>query len=110
MKPKSEWPGSYCELMGVDGGMFRIPFEGRVLMCIVSFGMGWDHVSVSLPNRCPNWPEMCHVKKLFWNEDETVVQYHPKKEHYINNHRFCLHMWRPQNEVMPTPDPLMVGL
>lgn len=55
---------------------------------------GWEHVSVSLPNRCPNWPEMCFVKELFWDDEECVIQFHPPKSEYVNNHPYCLHMWR----------------
>ena len=44
-----------------DGGngVFSLPSPrgGGALLCIASNGDGWDHVSVSLPDRCPNWPE-----------------------------------------------------
>lgn len=41
-----------------NNGAFFVPFEGRYLKVICSDGMGWDHVSVSLENRIPNWREM----------------------------------------------------
>lgn len=110
MKSRRDWPNTYRELSGEDGGMFRIPFEGRVLMVIVSFGMGWDHVSVSLPNRCPNWREMCHIKDLFWKDDEVVIQYHPAKKDYVNNHAYCLHLWKPQDQEIPLPPTIVVGV
>lgn len=56
--------------------------------------MGWEHVSVSLYNRLPTWDEMCLVKSLFWDEEETVIQFHPKKSQYVNQHPFCLHLWK----------------
>lgn len=40
---------------------------------------GWEHVSVSVRHRTPNWTEMCWVKDLFWEDDETVIQFHPRK-------------------------------
>ena len=55
---------------------------------------GWEHVSVSCKNRCPNWPEMCFVKSLFWSSEETVIQFHPPESEYVNNHSYCLHMFR----------------
>ena len=55
---------------------------------------GWEHVSVSCFNRCPNWGEMCQVKEMFWQDDETVAQFHPAKNDYIKAHRYCLHLWR----------------
>lgn len=49
-------------------GAFRIPSvrTGTVLKVIASSGEGWDHVSVSLPNRCPNWIEMDFIKRTFF--------------------------------------------
>lgn len=58
-------------------------------------GWPWEHVSVSCPSRCPTWEEMCLVKSLFWEDNETVVQFHPPKSDYVNHHRFCLHLWKP---------------
>jgi hypothetical protein len=71
---------------------------------------GWEHVSVSLPNRCPNWPEMSFVKDLFWTEDETVVQFHPPKSDYISNHPYCLHMFRNSRGGHELPPSILVGI
>ena len=58
---------------------------------------GWEHVSMQLNvNRLPKWSEMCYIKDLFWNEDEEVIQIHPKKSHYVNLTE-ALHLWRPVN-------------
>lgn len=54
----------------------------------------WEHVSVSLANRCPTWDEMCRIKNMFWRPDETVIQFHPRQQEYINRHEFVLHLWR----------------
>lgn len=71
---------------------------------------GWEHVSVSLPDRCPTWAEMCRIKDLFWDEDDTVVQFHPPRSQYVNNHPYCLHLWRPLNEAVPLPPSILVGV
>lgn len=76
---------------------------------LASDGAGWDHVSVSLPDRCPAWDEMNHVKDLFFEPEEIVAQFHPARSEYINNCGFCLHLWRPQAEPLPTPPQWMVG-
>lgn len=76
---------------------------------LFSNGAGWEHVSVSLPLRCPTWQEMCFFKDLFWDEDETVVQYHPPKAEYINCHPYCLHLWKPFAMQLPRPTPDLVG-
>jgi len=64
---------------------------------------GWEHVSVSLPDRCPTWEEMAKVKDLFWREDETVIQLHPPKDKHVNRHPYCLHLWRNTNAEQPLP-------
>lgn len=70
----------------------------------------WEHVSVSLPDRCPTWSEMCAVKRLFWDDDDTVVQFHPPRSEWVNNHEFCLHLWRPVGVEVPRPPALLVGI
>jgi hypothetical protein len=79
-------------------------------MCIVaSNGMGYDHVSVSFAKRCPTWEEMCMVKDIFFDDVETVIQFHPKKSEYINNHPYCLHLWKKQGENYELPSSIMTG-
>jgi hypothetical protein len=63
----------------------------------------WEHVSISLKHRTPSWKEMCMVKDLFWGEDETVVQFHPKKSEYVNYHLFTLHLWKRRGEEYKLP-------
>ena len=64
------------------------------LFAIASDGAGWEHVSVSRKDRCPTWEEMCAVKDLFWDPEDAVVQFHPPRSNYVNNHPFCLHLWK----------------
>ena len=100
--------------IGSDGGQafIKLPRTGSKapLMCVFSIGCDWDHVSVSLKHRCPTWEEMCTVKDIFFHEDEVAVQYHPAKKDYVNNHPYCLHIWRPQLEKMPLPPSVLVGV
>lgn len=92
-----------------NNGYFIIPFEGRDLSVIASDGMGWEHVSVSLTNRTPNWKEMCLVKSLFWDEEECVIEYHPPKSEYVNNHPFCLHLWKEVGKEFKRPPAILLG-
>jgi hypothetical protein len=62
---------------------------------------GWEHVSVSNKRRTPNWTDMCWIKDLFWDEKETVTQFHPPKSEYVNLHPYCLHLWRHRNLIRP---------
>ena len=93
---------------GTDGGNGWITIRGKQLFVVYSNGGGWDHVSVSLHNRCPTWDEMCAVKDIFFYPDECCVEYHPAEINYVNVHPYCLHIWKPQNANLPTPPTLFV--
>ncbi len=84
--------------------------HGRELLVVFSDGEGWEHVSVSLPTRCPNWPEMCFIKDMFWDAEDCVVQFHPPKSDYVNNHPYCLHLWRPTGTEISRPHWGLVGI
>lgn len=93
---------------GNNGAFFvRLRHNQRVFV-IASDGMGWEHVSVSRRDRCPTWDEMCQIKALFWGEEDCVVQYHPPRSEYVNNHPHCLHLWRNPGAEIPMPDPILV--
>jgi hypothetical protein len=103
-----------------NNGVFRVPYGLHFLSCVVSDGGrdGWEHVSVSCQfrrkkkwqTRTPNWDEMCFVKDMFWDENEVVIQFHPAKENYVNNHPHVLHLWRLLDGEFPLPRPEAVGL
>lgn len=96
--------------IGNNGAFFvPRPKESSPLRVIASdcYG-GWEHVSVSLPNRCPTWDEMCKIKSLFWDADDCVIQFHPPESDYVNNHPYCLHMWRKIDFDFPLPPKEMV--
>lgn len=89
----------------------------RILVIIASDGEGWDHVSVHAEQgrdilRTPRWDEMCFVKDLFWDPEDVVMQLHPKRSEYVNNHPNTLHLWRPNTPgvVIPTPPSILVGI
>jgi len=106
---------SMREVYGYDGdatcGAFSIPskIDGQHLRVIASAGEGWDHVSVSRADRCPNWPEMEQIKRLFFKDDEVAMQLHVPPSEHINFHPYCLHLWRPHDAKIPMPPDWMVG-
>ncbi len=75
----------------------------------------WEHVSVHAYRaagqspRTPTWREMAYVKDLCWDGEDVVIQFHPRKSEYVNYHPFTLHLWRPINQVIPMPPPILVG-
>jgi hypothetical protein len=101
---------------GANGAFVITGPHGVSLRIIASDGVdpeaqGWEHVSVSVAstNRCPNWPEMCFVKGLFWDEEETVIQFHPPRSEYVNCHPTTLHLWRSRTSAIATPPAILVG-
>ena len=86
-----------------NNGKFYLNIGKAHLQIIASDGCGWEHVSVSLADRCPTWEEMCKIKDIFWDETDTVIQYHPPKSRYVNIHPYCLHLWRTTDQQIPVP-------
>lgn len=107
--------GQWGSSTGDDFGSFRFMGPcGEGLLVIASPGdahemVPWEHVSVSTRHRCPNWKEMCFVKDLFWDAEEAVMQLHPPRSTWINNHPHCLHLWRPIDGKIPLPPEIAVG-
>lgn len=99
--------------VGADGGWASAYLasskKNHPAMVVFSNGGGWDHVSVSFSNRCPTWEEMSEVKRMFFLPEEVAVEYHPAGSEYVNMFPYCLHIWRCQNQDIPTPPSWMVG-
>lgn len=76
---------------------------------------GWEHVSVHAYRnagramRTPSWKEMCFVKRLCWDAEDVVVQFHPRESEYVNCHPHVLHLWRSRTQPIPTPPSILVG-
>jgi hypothetical protein len=98
----------------MDGfsGAFTVIVCHEWLRIIASDGYGWRHVSVSRrdSHKPPTWEMMCAVKDLFWEAEDWVVQFHPARSEYINNHPGCLHLWQCMDRLQPTPESALVGL
>lgn len=102
-------------------GAFQIPLKGRAQAVVVSSNGApyteWEHVSVHVRyrntkgkwiERTPTWEEMSQIKKLFWDNDETVMQLHVPASDHINVHNHCLHLWKPLNAEIPVPPKALV--
>lgn len=92
-----------------NNGAFLVRIGKRQFTVIASDGEGWEHVSVSLDDRCPTWREMCRIKDVFWDRSDVVMQLHPSESEYVNLHPNCLHLWRPIDQSIPLPPAWMVG-
>ncbi len=86
-------------------GHFIVSHNKVALAIISSNGGGWEHVSIHVigKKRVPTWEEMCWVKDLFWDVEETVVQFHPAQSNYVNLHPYVLHLWKRVGESFSLP-------
>lgn len=105
-------------------GVFFLPYNAKIRFKVIvsdgtdaECGVPWEHVSVSARStngagkhyeRVPNWEEMCWIKSQFWSDDECVVQFHPKKENYVNFMPNVLHLWKWKDGEFPTPPTICV--
>jgi hypothetical protein len=98
-----------------NNGAFLVPLHQSIawVNIIASDGAGWEHVSVHMvingEQKTPTWPVMCMVKNLFWDDEDCVIQYHPPKSKYVNNHKHVLHLWKPAGFDIPTPPTILIG-
>lgn len=101
----------YRENGDAGNGCFEIRINGKKpFHVIASNGDGWEHVSASCQYLTPTWDEMCVVKALFFTPKEWVIQFHPSESEYVNNHPYCLHLWRPISVEFPTPPSILTGV
>ena len=95
-------PGWILALICDDGSNAAVPES-----------LGWEHVSVHAiqgkRSRTPTWKEMAFVKDLCWEEEDVVIQFHPRRSEYVNVHPNVLHLWRTRTQPIPTPPPMLVG-
>lgn len=92
-----------------DRGNGNLIIPARKMCIVFSNGEGWEHVSVSVRDRCPTWDEMEDVKRRFWDDTDTVMQLHVPPKDHVNCHPYCLHLWRPTNCEIPRPPGIFVA-
>ena len=97
IKSKLKYYRHISESMCIIAGKYQFKNGKECSIIIGSNEEGWEHVSIEMYGRkLPTWDEMCEIKDLCWDDEEEVVQIHPKKSHYINLTE-ALHLWRPVN-------------
>ena len=81
--------------LGMKAAIMKLPSGTQAQLIIGTNEGGWEHVSIELrARRLPTWEEMCLIKDIFWDDEEEVVQMHPRKSEYVNFAE-ALHLWRP---------------
>ena len=111
-QPFDQWrdrSATVLSFYGCEGdetcGVFNVVMGTVLFRVIASQGAGWDHVSVSLPARCPQWEEMVEIKRTFFEPEEWACEFHPPPGRNISKHPFCLYLWRPNDgrEILTPP-------
>lgn len=94
---KVMWKTSPLNAAGIRTAFVNLPSGVRASIIVGFNESGWEHVSMELyARRLPTWEEMCFIKNIFWEDEEEVIQIHPKKSEYVNMTE-ALHLWRPVN-------------
>lgn len=105
MRELSEIRKKLKYVMWLGGETYASEIETRRWCGSVVFGFnenGWEHVSVSpYGGKMPTWDDMCEIKDIFWDDEEEVIQIHPKKSEYVNIMENCLHLWRHREMRLP---------
>ena len=107
---KARIAAEYFDDAGFIGLRGWLRLGGTIFTFVASNGEGWEHVSVSTNFRCPTWNEMHFFKQIFWAANECVIQFHPPEDNYVNNHPYCLHLWKPIGIEIPQPPTSLVGI
>lgn len=107
--------GAFCFHSVVPNrNMMVIASDGQDWKASGLEGEPWEHVSVHVfsgkKQFTPTWIEMCAAKEMFWDVEDVVIQFHPRKSDYVNNHANTLHLWRPTETSLPTPPAITVGI
>lgn len=89
-------------------GAFVFVLGAARLRVVAANGGGWDHVSISLEDRCPTWAEMEWIKRRFFKRSEVAMQLHVTADEHVNVHPNCLHLWRPHKLKIPLPPSIYV--
>lgn len=102
----SDWAGAY--FIKYRGDYLSIvigPGEPQLVWLQAGFDFpAWDHVSVKVRQpRLPTWDEMHYVKRLCWDDEETVIQIHAPASVYVNQDEWYLHLWKPIGITIPLP-------
>lgn len=113
--------GPYASEPGDHYGLFLFIKARTTLQVIASEAfeeIRWEHVSVvakykkqngKVRERMPSWDEMSMIKDAFWEDTEAAMQLHVPAAMHINCHPFCLHIWKPADQEIPLPPPILVG-
>lgn len=93
---KKNIPGFIIREKKIDGYMYHNKSMGLLVIQSISReedGRLWIHTSFSRRSRIPTYQDITFIKKNFIGDEQKAVMVFPEKEHYINIHPYCLHLF-----------------
>lgn len=102
-------PAEWHEVPAPAPGQRAFKRTGRLSVIISTAlhddGRRWLHVSLSRPNQMPSYADLDLVKRVFIGPDRYAYQVFPPRDHHVNLHPYCLHLWAcldvPRGQVLP---------
>lgn len=94
--------GNYEKMTKGYGKAWR--FNGLQVIATSSImpdGREWLHVSFSRERKMPSYADLQLVKREFIGEDKKAVMVFPDKAHYVNLHKYCLHLFYSAENPLP---------
>lgn len=67
-------------------------------------GNPWIHASISDCWAMPTYEDLVELKSVVFGDDRAAVMVLPDKDHHVNIHPRCLHLYGPLDGPMPLPD------
>lgn len=108
-KPHPNATDALQKILGADSTIVGCWFEeARCLTCLVAVEEGIWHLSISTPKRYPTWDEIFQARYKFIPDAIRMSMDLPPKEEYVNNHKFCFHLWEQRPSLLP-PFEVLVG-
>jgi len=74
------------------GGEVARVFQCGPIRVLISREYGFWHLSISRPDRYPNWNEIRDTRYELLPDNCTMAMMLPPKEEYVNLHKNCFHL------------------
>lgn len=86
-----------------DGFMYQNKSERLAVIVSgeVHNGVKYLHVSCSNPFHVPTYDQITFVKQVFIGDDREAYMVFPMKDKHVNIHPYCLHLYSPEQPLLP---------
>lgn len=108
-RPPAGWTPRLDRLpVGIDACPPFVHVSGLCAIVSVDFAPAgaFLHLSVSMRDRLPRWPEVVRARDAFLGEHVACVHAVPDTRDHRNLHPYCLHLWARADGV-PILDPFL---